>query len=339
MQLQIQRGKIARPQRVVIYAPEGLGKTTLASHLPEPLFFDYEKGTHSMDVARFEPQSLLETEKAIDVLLRDPQGFKTLVIDTIDWLEEQAILEVCQTHNKKGIEDFGYGKGFVFLTERINILLSKLDTLAMRAGMHVVLLAHSQVKKFELPDQMGAFDRYELKLGKGVLPLIKEWADAVLFCNWKTKRREEDNTKGIQAKGLGGKERIIYTQHAATHDAKNRHGLSAELVWGDGPDAAAKAAQLLLPIFQSIERVAPPVQAPMPVEADGIPDLPPENGGPGQHPLDKVVGADEAAVNVFLVNRKVIQASQTYRDAPADYASRVLKSPEQFMRQVKGGVA
>ena len=50
--LNIQKGISAAPPKVVIYGPEGIGKSTLASKFPAPLFIDVEEGTGRMDVAR-----------------------------------------------------------------------------------------------------------------------------------------------------------------------------------------------------------------------------------------------------------------------------------------------
>ncbi|HGK8378107.1 TPA: AAA family ATPase, partial [Streptococcus pyogenes] len=36
--MQITRGKRARAQRVIIYGPEGIGKSSFAANFPEPLF-------------------------------------------------------------------------------------------------------------------------------------------------------------------------------------------------------------------------------------------------------------------------------------------------------------
>jgi hypothetical protein len=94
--------------------------------------------------------------------------------------------------DKDSIEDFGYGKGWVQLTEEFARFLGSLDALLAR-GMSVVFLAHATVKKFEAPDQAGSYDRFELKLSKQTAPLLKEWADLVLFANYVTKIAEKDN--------------------------------------------------------------------------------------------------------------------------------------------------
>lgn len=235
--LAIRRGKIARPQKVVAYGPEGVGKSTLASQTPEPVFLDTEGGTHHLDVVRIDSASTWEQiTAAIAALARGGHEFKTLVIDTADWLEKRLIEHLCRKHNKDSIEDFGYGKGWVILGEEFAKFLGSLDGLLAK-GMHVLFLAHSQVRKFEAPDQAGSYDRFELKLSKQVAPLLKEWADVVLFGNFVTRVAEKDNGKH---RGVGGKERVLFANHTAAFDAKNRHGL---------PDKLPFTIEALAPVF------------------------------------------------------------------------------------------
>ena len=81
------------------------------------------------------------------------------------------------------------------------------------------------MRKFEQPDEQGAYDRWEMKLSKQVAPLLKEWCDMLLFLNYKTYVvTSETNSKKAQ----GGK-RVMYTSHHPCWDAKNRHGLPAEM--------------------------------------------------------------------------------------------------------------
>lgn len=104
--------------------------------------------------------------------------------------------------------------------------MDKLDECIAR-GINVVLLAHASMRKQELPEEMGAFDHWELKLqSKQVKSMVKEWADLVLFGNYKTYVIIDEKTKSKKAQG--GK-RVLYTEHHACWDAKNRHGLSAEI--------------------------------------------------------------------------------------------------------------
>ena len=40
------------PVKTVLYGPEGIGKSTFASHFPSPVFIDTEGGTKRLNVAR-----------------------------------------------------------------------------------------------------------------------------------------------------------------------------------------------------------------------------------------------------------------------------------------------
>lgn len=228
--MEIIRGKIQKATKTVIYGPEGIGKSTLASKFPDPIFIDTEGSTGRMDVARFPaPTSWAMLLQEVQEVIKDPSICKTLVIDTADWAEKLCTESVCAEKNVKGIEDFGYGKGYVYVKESFGKLLNLLSDV-IDLGINVVLTAHAMMRKFEQPDEMGAYDRWELKLSKQCSPLIKEWADMVLFCNYKTFVVNVDN-KGVQ-KGInkvqGGK-RIMYTSHHPCWDAKNRDDLADEL--------------------------------------------------------------------------------------------------------------
>lgn len=229
--MDIIRGKIPCAKKVVVYGPEGIGKSTFASQFPAPVFIDTEGSTSAMDVARFPKatswQMLLDQ---IDYVKTHPETCKTLVIDTIDWAEQMCVESICDKHQKSGIEDFGYGNGYVYTKEEFGRFLNKLSELVER-GTNVVLTAHAQIRKFEQPDELGAYDRWELKLGKKTSsqtsPLVKEWADMLLFANYKTISVAVDD-KGKKHKAQGGR-RVMYTAHHPCWDAKNRYGLPDEV--------------------------------------------------------------------------------------------------------------
>jgi hypothetical protein len=228
--MQISRGKIARAQKVVVYGPEGIGKSTFASHFPNPVFSDTEGSTMHMDVARTpKPSSWTMLLEQVRYFKANPHLLGTLVIDTTDWAEQLCMVEICAKAQKSGIEDFGYGKGYVFLAEEFGRLLNLLEEL-VELGVNIVLTAHAQMRKFEQPDEMGSYDRWEMKLQKKTAPLVKEWADMVLFANFKTYVVNVDSqgTAKGKNKAQGGK-RVMYTTHHSCWDAKNRHDLKEEL--------------------------------------------------------------------------------------------------------------
>lgn len=218
-------GKQMTPLKIVIYGPEGIGKSTFAARFPRPVFIDTEGSTKHMDVARTpRPASWAMLMEQVRYFRDHPGEFATLVIDTADWAEQLCITDLCARSKKPGIEDFGYGKGYIYLAEDFGRLLNLLEEV-IEHGMNVVATAHAKMRKFEQPDEMGAYDRWELKLQKTTAPLLKEWADMVLFANYKTHTIRTDDGK---IKAQGGK-RVMYTTHHPCWDAKNRHGLSEEL--------------------------------------------------------------------------------------------------------------
>lgn len=224
--MNITSGKIYSAQKIVIYGPEGIGKTTFASQLPEPLFSDTEGGTKHIDVKRFDkPQSWEALKQQAKYVLKN-KPCKTYVIDTADWAEKLCIESLCAKYKKSGLEDFGYGTGYVYLGEELGRFLNLLDEI-VEAGINVVLTAHAVMRKFEQPDEIGAYDRWELKLSKKAAPTVKEWADMLLFANYKIIAVATDDS-GKKFKGQGGR-RIMYTTHHPCWDAKNRHNLPDEL--------------------------------------------------------------------------------------------------------------
>ncbi|MFA5720112.1 MAG: ATP-binding protein [Acholeplasmataceae bacterium] len=223
--LKIIEGKEKRPLKIVVYGPEGIGKSTFASQFPDPLFIDTEGGTSNLDVRRIKcSKSWDELLLIVKEIIKNPTICKTLVLDTADWSETMCINAVTKKYRKNNIEDFGYGKGYVYLLDEYTKLLSLFDEL-IEVGINVVITAHAKPRKFELPEEQGAFDRYEMKLTRQVAPVIKEWCDALFFANYKI---YVVTTETNRKKAQGGK-RVLYTTHNPTYDAKNRFDLAEEL--------------------------------------------------------------------------------------------------------------
>lgn len=223
--MKIVRGVRQTAKRIVVHGVEGIGKSTLASQFPDAVILDTEDGTNHIDVARVRCDDWATLEGSMHELVRDAQGFRTVVIDSIDWAERHLIDHLLKTANKRSIEDFGFGKGYTMVAEAMGRLLTVADQLIDR-GLNVALVGHTTVKRTSPPDLDEGYDRFELKLTKQSGPLVKEWADCILFANYRTKVVEGADGR---MKARGGKERVLHTERAAAWDAKNRFGLPAEL--------------------------------------------------------------------------------------------------------------
>lgn len=336
--MNIIKGINTKPLKVVIYGPEGIGKSTFASHFPAPLFIDTEGSTDHMDVARTEtPTSLAMLMGLLNDLKANDQGFKTLVIDTIDWAERLCIDAVCAKNAKTGIEEFGYGKGYTYVYEEMGRILNLLSDIR-DTGMNIVLTAHAAIRKFEQPDEMGAYDRWELKLINAPkcnsCAMVKEWADMVLFANYKTYAVAADKD-GKKFKARGG-ERVMYTTHDPCWDAKNRFGLAPELPF----DFVQIAGLFAMPVPAPAPAPAPmptptptPTPAPVPVptqpepmQTDAPAELPDIPAGipPALADLMSRNGVSAKEIQFAVANRGYFPENMPLQNYPPDFVQGVL---------------
>ena len=214
----------SRPNGVVgvIYGPEGIGKTSLAAALDKPLFFDAEKGAHGIKVARIdEALSFASLMNVMQELINDHGEYKTFVIDTADAVEVKLLADLCAEKKIDSIEDIPYGKGYTMHAERFAQLVEKVRAVA-ESGMNVILVAHAEIRKFELPDERGSYDRWTLKLSKQTAPKLKECADFIVFINYKTNIVAADKKAGETKSHATGGRRWCYTSHTTAFDAKCR---------------------------------------------------------------------------------------------------------------------
>ena len=344
--MQLIRGKQTQSAyKICLYAPEGIGKTTFASQMPNPVFIDTEGGSGFLDVVRTErPTSWAMLMSQVKYFVDHPQELGTLVIDTLDWAEKLCIDQICATKQIKGIEDIPYGKGYVYVAEEFGRMLNLLEDLRLK-GVHVFLTAHAMLRKFEQPDEMGSYDKWELKLSKKVAPMVKEFVDALFFANYETIVVKNDEKKN---KARGG-QRVMYTTHHCCWDAKNRFGLPDKLPLDFGqiaglfqPATAAHAAPV-----QQIQQPAPISQAtnpgpqvpasapagdPLPLITEPDPDLPfsgpapeaPEGIPKALWDLMQSHGVAEEEIVAAVASRGYFPAGMKIRQYPPDFVQGVL---------------
>lgn len=287
------------PVKTVLYGPEGIGKSTFASHFPDPVFIDTEGGTKRLNVARLpQPTSWAMLLDEVAEVRKGSVPCGTLVLDTADWAERLCIQAVCARAKVNGIEDFGYGKGYTYVKEEFAKLLDALEEV-LNAGHNVVVLAHAAITKFEQPDAVGNYDRWSMKTSKQVAPLLREWCDMLLFANYKTVVEKAGSGPNAKNKASGGR-RVLYTTHHPCWDAKNRFGLPEELPL-DYASIAACIPESSAPKAPSQRELAPQVTEGVPApsaEADILPSPAPQPQPPHEEVPPALLTPDLIALGV-----------------------------------------
>ena len=224
----LRRGVQKTPPRICIYGNHGIGKSTLASEFPNPIFISTEDGLDSLDVVSFpKASSVIEVVNNIKILLKEEHEFKTVVIDTVDWLIEPLIQRsVEESHDAK---ELAFGKGQMMVAEEFREILQGLDKKKKKKNMNTVLVAHSNVIKFEDP-RTEPYDRYVPKLPNRCNSILQEWVDVLAFCAFKVLIRKSDagfnNTKN---RGVTTGERLLHFIESPAHAAKNRYRCPEEI--------------------------------------------------------------------------------------------------------------
>jgi len=222
--------------------------SSLAAQAPEPVFIDTEDGLGTLDVAKFPlATSYDEVKTALTELATEEHAFKTIVIDSLDWLERLIWAQVCQDTGAKNIEQAGggYARGYMLALTYWREVIDLLNRLRIQRQMMPLMIAHAKVEKFEDPEGP-AYDRYLPRLHKHACGLVTEWCDAVLFATRRVRTYSEDAGFGrkrttAHAIGKEGGERLLRTIASPSCLAKNRYGM-AELIpmsWQALADAIA----------------------------------------------------------------------------------------------------
>lgn len=233
----ISRNDNTAPPRIMVYGVEGIGKSTFAAGAPDPIFILTEDGLGSLDVEHFPiATSLDNVMDAIGALYAEDHPYKTVVLDSLDWLEAIIHREMEAKHDAK---DLAYGKGAMIAAQQWRDVLDGLNALRNEKQMTVILLAHNTIKRFDSPE-VEPFDRYQPKLQERSNAVVREWADAVMFANYKTIVKKDDvGFNKTVARGISSGERMLFTTERPAYMAKNRYSLpdSIPLTW----DAFANA--------------------------------------------------------------------------------------------------
>lgn len=243
--MKIQKTQITKPPRIVIYGQHGLGKSTFGSECPKPIFLQTEDGVDALGVEAFEKAlDLKMVHDQLDYLLNNNVEYKTLVIDSLDWLEKLIWQSVCNDVGANDIAAIPFGRGYVMAEKKWKEVLDKVNRLNIEKKIMPVLLAHAQVKRFEDPERE-SYDRYQLDLQNKAAALVCEYADIVGFMSYKvavTAKEGKFGASTVKARSSG--DRVLYLEERPAFTAKNRFKMDDMIDVPEGHGWQAMADQL-----------------------------------------------------------------------------------------------
>lgn len=224
--MNVSNTRLKRPRRTMLYGVHGIGKSTFGAMAESPVFIPTEDGLSDIDCQAFPlARSFDEVIANVGELYSSPHEFRTVVLDSLDWLERLIWIEVCRENKVDSIDEIPYAKGHGFAMVRWRKFIAGVEALWRTRNMAVLLLGHAQVEKFNDPET-DPYDRYSPRLHKHASAYVQEWCDEVLFARYTvhTTKTEEGFNKP-KFRGIGDGERVILTTERPGHIAKNRLGL------------------------------------------------------------------------------------------------------------------
>ena len=230
---QVTKARGQLPPRIILYGTEGIGKTTFGASAPNPIIVQTEDGSDNIEVSRLPKRDNYEDVRDdLDELVRSKHEFKTVVVDSLDWLERLIWSDICHREGKDSIELCcgGYGKGYTHAIKYWKDFTEYLDMLRAKRII-TICLAHAKIERYEDPEHP-AYDRYGPRLHKTARDYMCEWADAVLFATRRLTTVEDKGNKD-RTRAIGRHdERILRTTGTAACIAKNRYGIFGDLPLG-----------------------------------------------------------------------------------------------------------
>jgi hypothetical protein len=301
----VRKGRVERPHFVLIHGVDGVGKSTFGAAAPSPIFLGPEDGSADLDVPNFPtPTKWSDIRAAVADLQAEDHEYKTLVIDSLDWIEPLVWAHVCAEAKVSNISQVGdgFGQGYVAAQSQWQELIKQLQRLRMK--MNVIVIAHSHIKAFDDPQENQKYDRYILKLNEKAAAIWREAVDCVFFANYRTTTVKQKGAK--KARAFSDSTRVMYTERRAAFDAKSRFSLpfEMELDWNGFVTAVKGASSVTTQQTDSPEAVA-----------------------------KLLTGREEAAL-AFLISTEWLEEGQSIADLPPARRKAVLARPDSFLKAV-----
>jgi hypothetical protein len=242
----ISKTSVSLPPRVLIHGLEGVGKTTLGAKFPSPVFLQTEDGAPSGLVVDTFGHLLNYTDvvESITALGNEEHDYKTVVVDSLDRLEDIIWHKICEDNRWQSMESPGYGKGFVVADKYWREILDGLEWLRRTRNMNLVLLAHSIVEAVNDP-RVPPYSSYQIRLHKRAKGIVASEMDLIAFLASDVRIIADSVGFKKHTRADGSAARYLHTEGRPSFLAKSRFSLSPRIACPKDFEASTALA----PIF------------------------------------------------------------------------------------------
>jgi len=217
----------SHPPIIVLHGAPGIGKTSMGSGFPNPVFIQTEDGCPAgLTIASFGLcESFANVIEALAWLGKEDHVYQTLVVDSLDQLEPLVQAALCADRGYASIESPGFGKGYVELDKYWLDFLHGCNWLRRNRNMTIVLIAHSEIVMINDP-RTTAYSAYALRLHRRARGLVEDSADLIGFLATDVVIKSEQGGFGkTRARADGGNTRWLHVEPRPAFTAKNRFGM------------------------------------------------------------------------------------------------------------------